>query len=122
VDVGSCLGVSCAVEDGIDAMHRSMEVVSFFLNRYGRKNADIMIQPAVGDIPWADFLNYKELIHIGEVAAELKLEEIKELVSFKFRKKILHWTKKFFKQQTSENIKLERDRAHFSFILPPVLI
>jgi NTE family protein len=109
VDVGSCLGMSCAIEDGIDVMQRSIEVMSFFLNRNGKENVDIMIEPAVSDIHWTDFLKYKELIHIGEVAAESKLEEIKKLVSPKFRKKILHWPKKIFKQQQkNENIKLER--------------
>ncbi|MGD9081708.1 MAG: patatin-like phospholipase family protein [Desulfobacterales bacterium] len=109
VDVGSYLDGCCAIEDGIDAMHRSMEVMSFFLNRHCKKNVDIMIEPAVGDIPWTDFLKYKEIIHIGEIAAESKLEEIKKLISFKFRKKILQWPKKIFKQQQkSESIKLER--------------
>jgi NTE family protein len=109
VDVGSCLGVSCAIEDGIDAMQRSMEVMSFFLNRHGKENVDIMIEPAVSDIPWTDFFKYKELIHIGEVTAESKLEEITKLVSPKFREKILQWPRKIFKQQQKgENIKLER--------------
>jgi NTE family protein len=109
VDVGSCLGVSCAIEDGIDAMHRSMEVMSFFLNRHGKENVNIMIEPAVSDIPWTDFLRYKELIHIGEVTAESKLEEITKLVSPKFRERILQWPRKIFKQQQKgEIIKLER--------------
>jgi hypothetical protein len=53
-------------------------------------------ETAVGDILWTNFLKYRELIHLGEVAAESKLEEIKKLISPKFRKKILQWPKKIF--------------------------
>ena len=96
VDVGSCLGMSCEIEDGIDAMHRSMEVMSFFLNRHSKESVDIMIEPAVGDIHWTDFFQYIELIRIGETAAELKLEEIRKAVKTKFCKKVLRWPKRFF--------------------------
>jgi hypothetical protein len=46
----------------------------------------------------------REDIPIGEVTAESKLEEIKKLVSPKFRKKILQWPKKIFdpKPKSSE--------------------
>jgi NTE family protein len=97
VGVGSCLAVSCAIEDGIDAISRSMEVMSFSLNRYKKENVDIMIEPAVGDIPWTDFFKYEELIHLGEAAAELKLEEIKKAVKPKFSEKVLQWPRRIFK-------------------------
>jgi NTE family protein len=109
VDVGSYLAESYTIEDGIDTIHRSMEIMSFFLNRQGKENVDIMIEPTVGDIPWTNFLKYKELIRLGEVAAESKLEEIKKAVGPKFRQKILQWPKKIFNlQQKGENIKLEK--------------
>jgi NTE family protein len=97
VDVGSCLGApSCAIEDGIDAINRSMEVMSVFLTRHSRENVDIMIEPAAGHISWTDFFKYEDLIQLGETAAELKLEEIRRAVRPKFRAKVLHWPKRVF--------------------------
>ena len=103
VDVGSCLGGSCDIEDGIDAMHRSMEIMSFFLNRQSKEDVDIMIEPAVGDIHWTDFLKYEELIYLGETAAELKLEKIRKRVRPKFRQKIFQWPK------ITVNLRLKND-------------
>jgi NTE family protein len=103
VDVGSCLGVSCTIEDGIDAITRSMEVMSFFLNRYREENVDIMIEPVVRDITWTEFFKYEELIYLGETAAELKLEDIKKAASPKFRERVLQWPKRIFNsKQKSE--------------------
>ena len=96
VDVGSCLGVSCMIEDGIDAISRSMEIMSFFLNRYRKENVDIMIEPAVGDITWTEFLKYEKLIYLGEAATELKLKEIRKRARPNFRQKIFQWSKMIF--------------------------
>jgi NTE family protein len=104
VDVGSCLGVSCTIEDGIDAMHRSMEVMSFFLNRHSKENVDIMIEPAVGDIPWTDFFKYEELIYLGEAATELKLEEIRKRARPNFRQKIFQWPRMIFNPRPKNDL------------------
>ena len=100
VDVGSCLGASCAIEDGIDAISRSMEVMSFFLNRHRKKNLDILIEPTVANYSWTDFFRYQELIRIGETAAELKLKEIRNAVKPKFCDKVLQWPKRIFNSKT----------------------
>jgi NTE family protein len=103
-DVGSCLGVSCTIEDGIDAISRSMEIMSFFLNRYRKENVDIMIEPAVGDITWTEFSKHEELIYLGEAATELKLEEIRKRVRPNFRQKISQWTKMIFNSRPKNDL------------------
>ena len=82
--LGFRLRVSCAIEDGIDAIGRSMVVMSFFLNKHHKKNLDILIEPAAANYSWTDFFSYQELIRIGETAAELKLGEIRNALKTKF--------------------------------------
>lgn len=97
VDAGSCLGQPCTIEDGIDVMSRSMEVMSFYLNQQRKEHVDIMIEPDVDDISWTDFFKYRELIRRGETVAEIKLEEIRRAVKPKFSEKVLKWPKKVFR-------------------------
>lgn len=104
VDVGSYPGVSCVIEDGIDAINRSMEVMSFFLNRHRKENVDIMIELAEGDISWTDFSKYQELIRMGETAAELKLDEIIKAVKPKFSDKVLQWPKRIFNSKPKSKV------------------
>lgn len=78
VDVGCCLCRVPQIEDGIDVINRATEVMSYCLNCRSGESTDVLIQPDVKRIPWTSFDHYAELIRQGEVAAEQKLDEIRE--------------------------------------------
>jgi NTE family protein len=80
VDVGSILKRNHPVEDGIDAIHRATEIMDFYLGAADRLNADVIIEPVVGDFGWTDFLAFEKLIHQGELAVELKINAIKNIL------------------------------------------
>jgi len=94
VDVGSMLRRNHPVEDGIDTIYRVTEIMNHYLSTQGRMNADVVIEPAVRKFGWTDCFAFEELIRQGEKAAELKIEEIKELIKPGFRKKVRRWSKK----------------------------
>jgi NTE family protein len=79
VDVGLVLRREHPVEDGIDAIHRTTEIMNYYLSAAGRVNADVVIEPVVSKFDWTDFLSFEELIRQGEIAAEVKIEEIKKI-------------------------------------------
>jgi len=93
VDVGACLCQPCIVEDGIDAINRATEIMGFHLNRRSTEGAHVLIEPAVSQFEWTDFLNYEELIREGEKAAESKIEEIRNLLEHGFRRKVFRWVR-----------------------------
>jgi len=88
VDVGLILRRNHPVEDGIDAIHRATEIMNYYLSTGGRINADVVIEPVVRKFGWTDFFAFEELIRQGESAAELKIEEIKEIIKPGFLKKV----------------------------------
>ncbi|MBW1707155.1 MAG: patatin-like phospholipase family protein [Deltaproteobacteria bacterium] len=88
VDVGACLCVVPPIEDGIDAINRSMDIMEFYLNRQSRECVDILIDPEVEQNKWTDFLKYKELIRGGEKAATTNIDEIRVMLDNRFRKKV----------------------------------
>ena len=94
VDVGSLIKRNHTVEDGIDTIHRATEIMNYYLSTQGRLNADVVIEPAVRKFGWTDFFAFKELIHQGEIAAELKIEEIKAIIRPGFRKEVRRWSRK----------------------------
>ncbi|MBW2017216.1 MAG: patatin-like phospholipase family protein [Deltaproteobacteria bacterium] len=94
VDAGFSLCRVPPIEDGIDAINRAMEIMSFYLNRRSREKADILIEPSVKQFEWTDFFCYEDIIREGERAAESKIEEIKALLRHGFRRKMI---RKFFK-------------------------
>ena len=94
VDVGLVLRRNHPVEDGIDAIHRATEIMNSYLSTAGRINADVVIEPVVGNFDWTDFPAYKELIRHGENAAELKIEEIKKIIKPGFRNQLCRWSRK----------------------------
>ena len=94
VDVGSHLCRPSTIEDGIDSINRAMEIMSFYLSQRSRGGADVLIEPDVRQVTWTDFPNYEELIHLGDKAAESKIDEIRKMVTNPIRKKIVLWQKK----------------------------
>jgi NTE family protein len=96
IDVSSLLSRKHPVEDGIDAIYRSTEIMNYYLSAAGRMNADVVIEPVVKKYDWTDFLSFKELIRQGEIAAELKIEEIKKITKPGFRNKLRRRSRKIF--------------------------
>jgi NTE family protein len=99
VDVGLSISQSTAIKDGIDAINRATEVMAYNLSIRGRESADLLIEPAVKQVRWAQFMNYENLIQQGEKAAESQIENIKNLMSHPLQKKIIGWTRRFGKGQ-----------------------
>jgi NTE family protein len=94
VDVGMILKRNHPVEDGIDAIHRATEIMNYFLGTADRISAEVLIEPVVRDFGWTDFFAFEELIRQGELAAELKIEEIKQILKPGFRNKVRRWPRK----------------------------
>jgi NTE family protein len=94
VDVGLSIYQSSTIRDGIDAITRATEIMSFHLSRRGRETADILIEPKVKQVNWAKFMNNEELIQQGENAAESQIENIRKLIEHPFHRKIITWSKK----------------------------
>ncbi len=93
VDVGPCLCQTSVIGDGIDALKRAAEIMAFHLSMPGRKLADVLIEPDVKAFDWTDYSNYEKLIHLGEAAAEAKIEEIRQWYEHPFRKRAMRWQK-----------------------------
>ena len=95
VDVGLSIKQATSIRDGIDAITRATEIMGYHLSRRGREFADLLIEPAVRQVDWANFMNYEEVILQGEKAAESQIENIKRLIARSFRRKLFRWTRKF---------------------------
>ena len=98
VDVGPCLCRPCIIEDGIDAINRAASIMEFHLSKRSRESADVVIKPEVSEIAWTDFLNYEELIHLGEVATEAKIDDVKKMLVYPFRRKVFLWSNRIFRR------------------------
>jgi len=100
VDVGSMLRRNHPVEDGIDTIYRATEIMNYYLSAQSRINADVIIEPVVRKFGWTDFSAFEELIRQGEIAAELKIEEIKEIIKPRFRNTLRRWSGKVIGERT----------------------
>lgn len=88
VDVGSCVCRPQPIMDGVDEIHRAMEIMCFHLNKQSREYADVVIEPDVKGIDWTDFLKYRDLIRKGEEAAESEIEKIRGMVTPGFGRRL----------------------------------
>jgi hypothetical protein len=61
--------------------------MEFYLSQRGKDNADVLIEPDVGEIAWTDFISYEEIVHRGETAAELKAEDIRRILRYNVNSK-----------------------------------
>lgn len=91
VDVGGCVCQVPPIEDGIDAINRATEIMSFHLNRHAREMADIVIEPAVREREWTDFLSFKDFIREGEKATEASVKQIKKLMKPELKWRLSEW-------------------------------
>lgn len=75
VDRDICSGE--ALNNVIDIYYRASEIMSHELEDYELMDADILIQPKVGNLHWSNFSQAKHLIQEGERAAMEKLPLIR---------------------------------------------
>jgi NTE family protein len=108
VDVGMILRRDHPVEDGIDAIHRATEIMNYYLGTADRISAEVLIEPVVRNFGWTDFFAYKELIRQGELAAEPKIEEIKQILRPAFRNKVGRWSRKILGRSIKKHKKQMR--------------
>lgn len=75
----------------IDVMLQAVTIISSENVKYTRKNADVLITPAVGDVGMLDFSQKKRCMQAGIEAAQKAMPDIK--------KKIGEWEKKHLSQK-----------------------
>jgi NTE family protein len=80
VGVDSDVCSSEALNSVIDIYYRASEIMSHELVNYELMDADVLIQPEVGDLHWSSFSQAMDLIQEGERAAREKLPLIKSAV------------------------------------------
>ena len=80
VDVGSKLGKFEEIGSGISTNLRADEIAKFRFNRLQAKKANVLIEPKVESIHWADFTKFNLGIKLGYQATKEKLPEIRKLL------------------------------------------
>ena len=80
VDVGAKLGKFQKTGSGISTNMRADEIAKFHFNRFQAKKADVLIEPKVESIHWADFTKFNLGIKLGYNATKDKLPEIRKLL------------------------------------------
>ncbi len=55
-------------------------VKSYYLRRYDKEHAEVLIEPLVGDVQWDDFSHPEDEIARGREAADARLDELAELL------------------------------------------
>lgn len=66
------------IRNVVDVYYRVSEIMGERLRQYELEDADVVIQPRVGDSHWSNFSQSSHLIEEGEKAARQKLEEIRQ--------------------------------------------
>ena len=80
VDIGSKLGKFEKIGSGISTNLRADEIAKFKFNRLQAKRANVLIEPRVESIHWADFTKFNLGIKLGYNATKDKLPEIRRLL------------------------------------------
>jgi len=85
-DVVIAVDITAELEDtkeydrGVDIMIRANAIKDAALIENSRRTADILIEPAVKDVHWADFTAFERCIQAGDEAASRKIPEIKKIL------------------------------------------
>jgi NTE family protein len=80
VDISAELRDTRKLTRGYDVFIRANSITESILKRMQCRMADVLIQPSVGAIHWADFGRARECMELGAQAAEAKLEEMQSLI------------------------------------------
>jgi NTE family protein len=85
VNVDKCIGASVDGLSGIDLIFRADDIMGAELTRCQTREADLLIQPGIGDTRWYDFQRMPDYVPVGEEAARDRLAEIREAVRPRLR-------------------------------------
>jgi len=80
VDITADLQDARDYRRGSDVLIRANSIKDAALERYSRRMADVMIDPDIGHVHWADFGAWQHCIAAGEAAAERAMPRIRELL------------------------------------------
>lgn len=80
VDISAGLDDSRAYQRGVDIMVRANAIKDWTLASYQRRLADVVIEPAVKRVHWADFSAFHECIEAGDRAATGAIDGIRHLL------------------------------------------
>ena len=81
VDLNGKLEKSPPLDNGLNVLLRSDDIARYYLKNFYLRDADILLQPDVSDIFWADFRHIEKGIMKGEEEAEKKIRAILSRVS-----------------------------------------
>ncbi|MDZ7721611.1 MAG: patatin-like phospholipase family protein [candidate division KSB1 bacterium] len=76
-DVSAELSEKPRLDNAVDIVMRNSRITSKYYRDELVKEADVLIQPQVGNFHWSHFDHLQEFIRQGEKAAEIKLSEIR---------------------------------------------
>ncbi|MEJ2618317.1 MAG: patatin-like phospholipase family protein, partial [Ignavibacteriaceae bacterium] len=79
VDVSRCLKNIRTAKNILDILYRTEDITSHHLSLIRLKEADLVIQPKVKQLSWADFNKVNEIIKAGEIEAADNIDKIKKL-------------------------------------------
>jgi NTE family protein len=88
VDISVGLEPTRGFARGLDIMVRANAVKDETLTAFQRRLADVVIEPEVGHVHWANFGAFEECIEAGERAAHAALPAIQKLLE---RERLLSW-------------------------------
>lgn len=88
VDISVGLGPSRGLARGLDIMVRANSVKDEALVGFQRRLADLVIEPAVTHVHWADFGAFEECIEAGDRAARAAAPVIRRILR---RERLLSW-------------------------------
>jgi NTE family protein len=80
VDISTEKETSESYERGLDIYVRANAIRDAVLVEASRRLADVVIEPAVKEIHWADFTDFDRCIEAGDEAATRLIPEIKRLL------------------------------------------
>ncbi len=76
VDVSKDIHLVRNIDNALGVLYRVDEIASYLLTQRRLKHADLILDPDVGRINWADFSDPKAIIRRGETIARRKLPQI----------------------------------------------
>ena len=79
VDVTRSLNTVHPTNNVIDILYRTEDITSYHLSQLRLQEADLILQPDVKKLSWADFDKAPEIIKAGEITARESIDKIKKL-------------------------------------------
>jgi NTE family protein len=80
VDITADLQDAREYRRGVDIMVRANSIKDATLVQFSRHIADVVIEPDVGDVHWADFSDYERCIEAGDQATMRAIPRIREIL------------------------------------------